>query len=121
MMHELAVCQALLQQVTEVATENSASKVTGISIQIGPLSGVEIQLLQNAFSIARLGTLASTAKLTIDAESVIVACRQCGIESKAEPNYLRCPSCGSVCSELVSGDALTLVSLAIDREGALHV
>lgn len=115
-MHELAVCQALLEQVTEVAKENSASKVTGITVLLGPLSGVEAPLLQRAFMIARLGTVAATAELMIDSEPVTIRCRSCRLESRTTVNRLRCPFCEKPYPELITGDALTLSGVAVERD-----
>ena len=51
-MHELAICQSLMEQVESIAHEREAKCVTSITIGIGPLSGVEFQLLKNAYPIA---------------------------------------------------------------------
>lgn len=115
-MHELAVCHALLDQVTRLARENDASVVTGIVVRLGPLSGIEAGLLRRAFSVARLGTVAATAGLSIEMEPVTIACRHCGIECRTQPNRLVCPSCSRPCPHLVSGDSMTLVSLDVERD-----
>ena len=65
-MHELSVCQALLAQVEQVARENAAHSVEKVVLRIGPLSGVEPRLLQDAFPIARAGTVAAGAELVIE-------------------------------------------------------
>ena len=65
-MHELAVCQGLLRQVQQIALENRARSVERILLRIGGLSGVEPPLLERAFEIARMGTLAQEAELVIE-------------------------------------------------------
>ena len=40
-MHELAICQSLIDQVEVIAVERNAQCVTTIVVAIGPLSGVE--------------------------------------------------------------------------------
>ena len=62
-MHELAICQALIEQVEAVAREQDAVQVVQVRIGIGPLSGVEPQLLEQAFQLARAGSIATTASL----------------------------------------------------------
>ena len=52
-MHELAICQALMEQVERIAEEERADQVLSIHLAIGPLSGVESRLLEQAFSVAR--------------------------------------------------------------------
>ena len=43
-MHELAVCQALIEQVQRVARANAARRIISITVSVGPLSGVEPQV-----------------------------------------------------------------------------
>lgn len=114
-MHELAVCQALLEQVTRVAAGRDATGVSGVTVRIGPLSGVEPHLLERAFTVARAGGIADAADLTIEPEPVRIHCHACGGESGAEPNRLRCPACGHAPVRLVSGDALMLASVTLEH------
>ncbi len=65
-MHELSVCQGLLDQVARIAADYDATDVTNIVVRIGPLSGVVPGLLQQAFPLARAGTVAEHAVLTIE-------------------------------------------------------
>ena len=113
-MHELAVCQALLDQVRAVAADRGATAVTRIVVRIGPLSGVEPPLLNNAFSLARAGTMAETATLEIEDVPIRVACRSCGEESDATANQLTCRACGATGTQLVSGNELQLACLDLD-------
>jgi hydrogenase nickel incorporation protein HypA/HybF len=115
-MHELSVCQALLQQVTEIAQRESAHRVTCIHLQIGPLSGVVPELLEQAFSIARAGTIAAQAELVSEPQSIRVRCSQCGAESDASVSRLVCGVCGDYRTHLISGDELLLASVELQRE-----
>lgn len=114
-MHELAVCNALLDQVTEVARANNVTRVTGVTVLVGPLSGIEAHLLKQAFTVARTASIAPTAELTIKTDPVTIRCRNCDEEHQTTPNKLRCPTCRRPCPELVSGDALKLAGIAVDR------
>ena len=57
-MHELAICQALIGQVTDVAQKEQAAAVSEIYVSVGPLSGVEAPLMRHAFPVAAAGTIA---------------------------------------------------------------
>ena len=65
-MHELSVCTALMEQVERIAREHQAGRVERIVLQVGPLSGVEAPLLQRAWPLASIGTLAEDAELVIE-------------------------------------------------------
>lgn len=115
-MHELAVCQALLKQVEEIAARENAKEVTRILLRVGPLSGVVPELLEQAFTIARAGTIAEHADLISEPQPVKVRCHQCGAESEASLNRLICASCGDYRTQLIAGDELLLASLELNRD-----
>ena len=114
-MHELAICQALMSQIEAIAEERKASNVVSIVIGMGPLSGVEAQLLQHAYPVASAGTVAEGAELVIENLPVRVECTQCGSESDALPNKLVCKQCGDWRTTLISGDELMLMSVELER------
>jgi hydrogenase nickel incorporation protein HypA/HybF len=113
-MHELSVCLSLLREVERIARENKAGRVTKIAVTVGPLSGVEPDLLQNAYPLAVAGTIAENAEFVIDISDIVVRCSQCGAESPARPNRLLCGECGDYRTNLLSGDEMVLQSLELD-------
>ena len=117
-MHELAICQALMEQVERIAQEERAEQVLSIHLAIGPLSGVESRLLEQAFSVARAGSIAASAELVIESMPVRVSCKQCGQQTEALPGRLVCGSCGDWRTRLISGDELELRHVELIRETA---
>ena len=113
-MHELSVCLSLIEEVKRVARQNGAGTVTRIIVKVGPLSGVEPDLLQNAYPLAAAGTVAEKADLEIELSGIVVSCSQCGKESDAAPNRLLCAHCGDYRTNLVSGDEMVLQSVELD-------
>jgi hydrogenase nickel incorporation protein HypA/HybF len=92
-MHELAVCQALIEQVERVARDNAARRILSITVSVGPLSGIEAKLLEHAYPLAAAGTVAEEAKLVVVTVPVRVRCRTCRAETEAASNRLLCGSC----------------------------
>lgn len=124
-MHELAICQALMDQVEDIASQRDAVSVTGIQLGIGPLSGVESQLLKDAYPFASSGTIAENSQLFIESLPVRVHCDQCEKESETVPNKLVCRHCGNWRTTLVSGDELLLMRVELEtrddpQSGSLH-
>lgn len=107
-MHELAICQALIEQIETIVHRHEASEAKRIELRIGPLSGVEPQLVEQAFPVASAGTVAADAVLVIDSLPVNVHCSRCGSTSSVLPNRLVCANCGDWHTTLVSGDELQL-------------
>ncbi len=116
-MHELSVCQALLDQVRETARAHHADEVGLITVRIGPLSGVEPDLLEQAFTIARNGPLTSSATLSIELAPVRIRCRDCEQECEVRPNRLLCSACSSYRVDLISGDEMLLARVELQGAG----
>ncbi len=115
-MHELAVCQSLLREVERVASAHGASHVSRIEVAVGPLSGTEATLLDRAFGVARIGTLAEQATLDIEEMPITVWCAACETETKpASANALLCAQCGTWQVHVRSGDELTLRRVELIR------
>ena len=112
-MHEMSICQGLMDQVEKIAKEQGASRVDSIVLSIGPLSGVEPELLSRAYEVARLKTVAENAPLEIETGAIEVKCRSCGASGEAQVNRLLCPSCGDWQVDLVKGDELLLLRLEV--------
>jgi hydrogenase nickel incorporation protein HypA/HybF len=116
-MHELAICQALLEEIARVAREQRAERVAAVSVRCGALAGVEPGLLQRAYEVAQAGTPAEGSTLTIEESPVRIFCPSCRSESAATPQKLRCAGCGEWRTEVVAGDELLLMSVELVRSG----
>ncbi len=119
-MHELSICQALMEEVSRVAREQQAVAVSDIYVSIGPLSGVEAPLMRNAFPLAAAGTIADKAELHLETTAVRVSCRTCAKESDASANRLVCEHCGDWHTEIVAGDELLLRRVVLDTAAPLE-
>ncbi len=117
-MHELSVCQALVQQLESVSATNGGGAVEVVRLRIGPLSGVEAALLRHAFPLAAAGTIAAGAELLIEAAPVVVHCNECGADSAAAPNRMLCGACGGYRVRMISGDEMLLESVELAAAGA---
>ena len=115
-MHELSLCQDLIGQVTELARKHSARSVASVTVQIGQLAGVEPQLLETAFTIARAGTVAEQAEMITEMVAPRVLCNACGCESEVTPSSLLCSMCGENDTRLIRGNELILarVEMVVD-------
>ena len=114
-MHELSLCEDLMDQVLTIAKAHHAEKVVRIIVRIGPLSGVESLLLESAFSISRAGTVAEEAEFLTEVLPIRVLCNSCGVESEAVVNNLVCGSCGGYNTKLLSGDELILARVELEN------
>ncbi len=126
-MHELAICQALLDRVLAVALKHAPVTASGdavsggtttvreVTLRIGQLSGVEPHLLAAAYPLACAGSPAEGSLLVIETAPVRVRCRCCGTETEVPPNRLLCGTCGTWQTDLVSGDELLLLRVVLNH------
>ncbi len=113
-MHELSVCMSLLDQLTAIAEERHARRVTRIELTIGPLSGIEVDLLESAWPIASAGTLADDADFVVRATNIVVRCAACGEETEVPGNRLVCGACASPQTLVVSGEEMILQRVELE-------
>jgi hydrogenase nickel incorporation protein HypA/HybF len=113
--HELSLCEDLMEQVMTIAKTHNAVKVVRIIVRIGLLSGIEPLLLESAFSISRAGTLAEEAEFLTETLPIRVLCNSCGAESETAINNLVCESCGGYNTKLLSGDELILARVELEN------
>jgi hydrogenase nickel incorporation protein HypA/HybF len=104
--HEYSIVEALLARVDAEASARGATAVHRLTVRIGELSGVEIDLLTAAFATFRDRTICARAELDVLAVAAAWACPQCGgpIQRGA---MLQCPRCG-VPARLAQGDGILL-------------
>ncbi len=113
-MPELSICMSLMDQLESIAREREAASIVRVELEIGVLSGVEPDLLKNAWPIAIAGTIAEQAALQIETGDLVVECTVCGAKTDATPNRLLCGSCGDNRTRIVSGDELLLLRVELE-------
>jgi hydrogenase nickel incorporation protein HypA/HybF len=110
----MSVCQALLVQVTAIARQRGAA-VASVTVEIGPLSGVDPAQLLLAFAMMRLGGAAATSVLLIETSAVEVRCLACGADSATLANRLVCRACGCFRTRVIAGDELRLRRVELEE------
>ena len=113
-MHELAVAQALVEQVDAVIDQHQASNAALIRVRIGPLAGVVPELLASAFPLAAAGSRMEHATLDFALTPITVHCQTCGADTEAAMNRLICGDCGDWRTQILSGDELLLESVELE-------
>jgi hydrogenase nickel insertion protein HypA len=110
-MHEYSVVQALLEQIENVASENSASQVTKIIVKIGVMSGIEAHLLEIAFNTFKEKTICDGAEFVMNIQPLTIRCKECKEVSTLKEIEYCCQKCKSVDVEVIDGEDMFLMSL----------
>ena len=111
-MHEYSLMTALMDRVEAEAASHRAIAVHRVRVLIGELSGVEADLLESAFEIARTGTICARAALDIERVAARWACPTCR-RTLAACDRLQCPACGTPAA-LASGGEILLGQIELE-------
>jgi len=112
-MHEMALCEGVLQLLSEEAARQRFERVKTVWIEIGALSHVEPEALRFCFDVVTDGTLAHGARLEIlrpDGKAwCIDCCASVALRARGEP----CPTCGGYKLQVTDGDQMTVKELEV--------
>ena len=87
-MHEISICRSILDIVNAQAESQNYRKVKRVRLEVGPLSGVEIE------AVAR--------------------CLCCDLESHIKQRFDACPHCGSHRLKITAGEELRIKELEVE-------
>ncbi|AWK85665.1 hydrogenase maturation nickel metallochaperone HypA [Azospirillum thermophilum] len=112
-MHELSLCEHLLDLLQDEARRHEFSRVTRIRLAVGQFACVDPDALRFAFDVIRRDTLAAGAAVEIDRPPGRVWCDDCAREVEVPTRLAPCPSCGGLRLSPRGGGDLTLVELEV--------
>lgn len=113
-MHELSMIANLFEILEEKAKEKNATRITGVKLQVGLLSGVVPELLLTAFDMYKKDTIAATAQLEINEVPLKIVCQDCQEEMIKEDYVFICSKCGSTNLKTLTGTELYLEKMEME-------
>jgi hydrogenase nickel incorporation protein HypA/HybF len=120
-MHELAICQALIEQVERIARDNAAAARSGGRRGDRPAGRRRAEVAGTRLSVWAAGTVAEHAVLKFEVVPLKVRCRTCGVESEAAANRLLCGACQDWQVTVISGEEMLLQRVEIETaDVAVH-
>ena len=113
-MHEMALAQALVDQVIELAEKDGCHRILSVQVSIGALSGVMRESLEFCFPVVARGTPLEGTVLNVTEVPLKAECRDCRHISNPEPFEITCSHCGSMNLMLTEGRDFKLISLEVE-------
>jgi hydrogenase nickel incorporation protein HypA/HybF len=114
-MHELGICEAVLERVQERA---AGRRVEGVGLRAGAGLRLVSGAVQQSFDLLTVGTTAEGAVVDLDVVPGRGTCQECEAAFEAEALLAACPSCGSVAVEVQGADDLVVTWLRfVETEG----
>ena len=112
-MHEYSIASSLLRMAEQQAAKHAATRVVALELRIGELAGVEVDLLETAWSLVRERSCCEGVDLGIERVAARWECRECGRQIESG-GLLACPDCGGR-ARLACGDGLVLDRIEMER------
>ena len=108
-MHELGVVFKVIDDIKEVAAENDITKVESVTLQLGTVSAVVPNLLEDCWKWAvDREELMKGCELVIEPIEAITFCEDCGKTYRTVDFGKTCPHCGSEHTYLVVGNEVQI-------------
>jgi len=113
-MHEFSIAVDIVDIATSTASEEAATMVKEIEIEIGQLSGVVMEALEFSLEAAVKGTILENARRNLIIVAGKARCTKCLTEYDTDTLFKPCPKCGTFAPDVIRGRELRVKSLIIE-------
>jgi len=113
-MHELSIAMGVVELAEKEALKGGGAVIESIELEIGKLSGIEIEALEFAWPVAVKGTMLANAKRIIFSIAGKAKCADCGLIFDIDNLFDSCPSCNSYIKEIFKGKELRIKAITVD-------
>ena len=114
-MHELGVVFYIADSVERIAAENQASHVNKVVLQIGEVSMIINDYLEDCWKWnAKRRPMLADCTLEIEAIPAITYCEDCGEKYETVAHGRTCPCCQSERTYLVQGNETEIKEIVVD-------
>lgn len=104
-MHEVGIARSVIDAA--LAAVPDGATLSGVTVAIGPMSGVVADSLQFGFEVASVGTEAEGTELEIVEVPLTLHCDACDADFETdEVAVLRCPQCGGNARVIAGNETL---------------
>jgi len=112
-MHEMSLCESLVQVIEEQASTQGYTRVKSVFLEVGAFSGIETDALSFCFDVVCRGSLAEGAKLSIQQLPGIAWCFDCEREVEINDRLDPCPHCNGISLQVRGGDQMKITELEV--------
>ena len=118
-MHELPLLMGACDLVGEVVKQNKIRHIDALVLDVGEVSGVIPAFLANySYIVFDEYDFLRSAKLLINSVKATARCLDCGMEYDIIPNHGKCPHCGSIEKQVLTGRDFRVREIRVTDERA---
>ncbi|MGQ9371035.1 hydrogenase maturation nickel metallochaperone HypA [Azospirillum sp. ST 5-10] len=112
-MHELTICQALLDRIAEERAARAFHRVVRVRVEVGRFGCLEPDSLRFAFDVISRDTFMQGAVLEIDEPPGRAVCLDCGAAVEVDSRLAACPVCQGLRLDPTGGDSLRFIEMEV--------
>ena len=109
----MSLCEGVLQLLEENARSEGYQQIKTVWLEIGVLSGVEVEAMRFCFDAVMKGSLADGAALEIVERAGEAWCMECAKTVEVKQRFDECPDCGSFQLQVTGGDQMRVKELEV--------
>jgi hydrogenase nickel incorporation protein HypA/HybF len=110
-MHELSIAFNILDIVNQEARKHKVRVIHEIQLEVGRLSGIDVEALKTGLEIVKKDTLLDSAYLDFRIVPGKGRCNKCHTESEISDLLTLCPNCGEPVNSITGGQELRVLSI----------
>ena len=116
-MHELGIVFHIIRSVEEVARANNVRHVNAVTLELGEVSGVLEDYLQDCWNwAAAKSEMLQGARLQVEIIPAKTLCEDCGLVYPTVAHGRTCPGCGSGHTHLLQGNETMIRDITVPEE-----
>ena len=112
-MHELSIALGIVKIAEDERKKANAKQVDRIELEIGALSGIELDSLDFVWPMAVKDTALEKAKYEVDFINGKAECLECGQAYPIENLFDNCPTCSGYFKDVIAGKELRVKALEV--------
>ena len=113
-MHEMSIALSIIDLAAERAEKAAANKIIEIELDIGILSGIEIDALNFAMEIAVKDSVLEFAEVKINRIESVSECLECGHIFEPDGFISHCPECREMNTRVFKGKEMQIKSILVE-------
>lgn len=112
-MHEFSIARSIVDIAEEAVAARQGKTVERVTLDIGQLSGIELDALTFVWDAATKESVLESAERVINIIPGQAKCLECGEEFEPAVLMDACPQCGSYFYDILKGKEMQVRSLVI--------
>jgi len=113
-MHEMSLAEGILLIVEDTAAKQGFGRVTEVRLEIGALSGVEVEALSFCLDVVLKNSVADGARVELERLPGRDFCLDCGESVEMQALYDACPKCGGYQVQATGGTEMRVKDLLVE-------